>query len=167
MRELPGIEVNQLTTIIRDVLWDATSKNITNYPLYSPEAIHQLLGTCCVESLLGRYLFQINGPAQGPFMVQPSTEIDLWRNEFPKHPGVIKFIHKLGVSAPGQYLSYLNLPYQIILARMIYYRVPEPIPPDLKGQSWYWKDYYNTKFGKGATQRYRKLYNTYILKRLK
>ena len=45
-----------------------------------------------------------------------------------------------------------NLPFQIIMARLYYYRFSEALPAydDIEGLAKYWKKYWNTELGAGT-----------------
>jgi hypothetical protein len=44
--------------------------------------------------------------------------------------------------------------FAVLMARIHYYRFPEAIPADLRGQAEYWKRRYNTTAGKGTPDKY-------------
>ena len=54
-----------------------------------------------------------------------------------------------------------DLAYQILSCRYHYLRCPGKIPNSLEGQARYWKQFYNTRKGKGTIQEYIKNYNKY------
>jgi len=45
-------------------------------------------------------------------------------------------------------------PLAVLLARLHYLRVPDPIPPSVSAQAQYWKTHYNTYLGRGTTTQY-------------
>ena len=47
-----------------------------------------------------------------------------------------------------------DLRYGAMIARLLFWRHPEPIPTDLEGQAHYWKRYYNTPLGAGTPSEY-------------
>ncbi len=120
--------------------------------LGSPAAERLLLGTALTESGL-RHLRQVRGPARGLYQVEPATLRDLYANWLPRHP---KLAEGLGLlTAPqGAHEDQLiwNLAYATAIARLIYYRRPEPLPraDDLPALAEYWKAHFNTAAGKGA-----------------
>ncbi len=120
--------------------------------LWSPAAERLLLGTALTESGLRR-LRQVRGPARGLYQIEPATLRDLYANWLPRRP---KLAEGLGLfTAPqGAHEDQLiwNLGYATAIARLIYYRRPEPLPraDDLPALAEYWKAHFNTAAGKGA-----------------
>jgi len=49
-----------------------------------------------------------------------------------------------------------------IFARLHYRRVPDPIPHGVDAQSKYYKQYYNTVYGKGSTEKYKEDWDQYV-----
>jgi len=47
----------------------------------------------------------------------------------------------------------------VLFTRLFYKKIPEEIPIDMRGRAFYWKDYYNTKLGKGTVEHYMKANN--------
>ena len=49
-----------------------------------------------------------------------------------------------------------NLMYGAVVCRLCYYRKPDALPEvgDIEGQASFWKEYYNTIFGKGTVSKY-------------
>lgn len=146
-----AIKPFQLRRLITDVL-----KSVN---LYSMDAVELLMLTSAQESHCGTYIEQINGPALGIFQMEPGTEWDVWFN-------VLKYKKKLKKKVNSfliqhEYNSRLhnlnlraNLPYQIIMARMLYLRFSEPLPihTDVLGMAKYYKKYWNTELGKATVQ---------------
>ena len=64
--------LTQLDKVITDIL--------TRADVYSDSAKILLIGTCRIESNLGTYLYQVNGPALGMYQMEPATEYDLIKN---------------------------------------------------------------------------------------
>ena len=144
-----GINPNDLRRLIRNILHQVE--------LWSPEAEELLLGTAAVESGLGSRLYQIgHGPAMGIMQMEPATERSLWDDYLsyrPKLRGMIEAV--TARSGPGQWLAW-DLAYQIIMARIKYRTIPEPLPgtDDITGQARYWKQWYNTPAGAGKVEDY-------------
>jgi hypothetical protein len=120
--------------------------------LWSPAAERLLLGTALTESGL-RHLHQVRGPARGLYQIEPATLRDLYANWLPRRPALAE---GLGLfTAPHGALDdqlIWNLAYASAVARLIYCRVPEPLPraDDLAALAEYWKAHFNTAAGKGA-----------------
>lgn len=120
--------------------------------LWSPAAERLLLGTALTESGL-RHLHQVGGPARGLYQIEPATLRDLIANWLPRHPKLAERLR--GFTAPHGALDdqlIWNLAYASAVARLIYYRRPEPLPraDDLPALAEYWKAHFNTAAGKGA-----------------
>lgn len=120
-------------------------------------AVELMLGTAAQESRFD-YLQQIDGPALGLWQVEPATHDDIWEN-------YLRYRHELGNrlrALIGNYPQFshkhliTNLAYACAIARLVYYRRPNALPPagDLAGQAQYWKTFYNTHLGCGAVEDY-------------
>jgi hypothetical protein len=59
-----------------------------------------------------------------------------------------------------RYDSFLSL----LFCRLFYKLVPAKIPDTMEVRAAYWKQYYNTKFGKGTVEHYIKMNTTYPFK---
>jgi hypothetical protein len=70
-------------------------------------------------------------------------DVDILMNEW----GIDMLAIKLADLAYNPLLS-------IICCRLSLKRIPDPIPNDLYGRACYWKEYYNTRAGKGTTDKY-------------
>ena len=128
--------------------------------LYSEAATQLLLGTACVESKLGHYLKQINGPALGIYQIEPDTHKDVWENYLSyrntlMHKVLALTSNELGWQQKAPELV-SNLAYQTAIARVIYYRAKAPLPDmdDIDAMASYWKTYYNTALGKGTEEKF-------------
>lgn len=125
--------------------------------LWSPAAENLLLGTALVESDHFHYLKQISEPALGFYQIEPATHDDIWdsflifRKELRRE--VLAFLAP--VPEPKDQLI-TNLAYATVMARLIYYRRREPLPPhdDLALLAAYWKRWYNTELGKGEPEKF-------------
>ena len=127
---------------------------------YSEEAVELLLMTCAHESNGGKYIKQIEGPALGIYQMEPSTHDDIWNN-------YLEFRMELKRDLTSQSAFYDvdasemigNMYYATAMARIHYWRVPEPIPKLYQGLSesglaQYCKDHYNTHLGKATPEKY-------------
>jgi len=117
-------------------------------------AVELLMLTAAQESHLGTYIMQLKGPARGVFQMEPRTEKDIWENFLQYKPDLRALVGALRLRHPGHDdLDLLaNLPYQIAMARILYYRVKEPLPDDpsdITSLARYWKQHYNTPLGAG------------------
>ncbi len=129
----------------------------------STAAINLLLGTAFVESDCGHYLRQLGGgPARGIFQMERMTHDDLWYNYINHRPELEIFMRgELPQTTAGSKFDNLeyNLRYAIMMTRLHYRRVVEPISnlEDFSNDKAYivnvgdyWKRYYNTKLGAGS-----------------
>lgn len=137
--------------------------------LYSHSATELLMGTIAVESGF-RYLHQVNGPALGLCQIEPATHDDVYKNflNFPRYRILGNRVRSLipahvingdGTVEHEQLIT--NLSYAVAIARVIYYRVKEPLPQadDIAELARYYKTYYNSGNGKGTEQRFVEAYN--------
>lgn len=120
----------------------------------SDDAVELLLLTAAQESHLGRYLWQMSsGPALGVFQVEPNTHTDIYLNYLRFKPGVIRaVVHFKAEQLSARDNMKGNLAYQIVIARLVYYRIPRGLPSgkDVLAMANYWKTFYNTYLGKGT-----------------
>ena len=58
----------------------------------------------------------------------------------------------------------INLRYQIAMARLYYWTRPGSLPNryNVEAMARYWKQHYNTRFGKGTVEKAVKDYNDYV-----
>ena len=76
MSYIGGIDVDQLVKyIIKPALGSIVPDRIM-----SQDAVTLLTGTAAKESIVGKYVKQINGPALGIYQIEPNTHQDLWHN---------------------------------------------------------------------------------------
>jgi hypothetical protein len=117
-----------------------------------------LLETFSAESGL-KHLRQTNGPALGLGQVEPATYEDVCN--YTRRKGMA-FLGKTLYCVYGDHYrdfpppDYLctDLRLQIVISRLIYWRVPQAIPETLDKRAAYWKTYYNTPLGRGTVQHY-------------
>jgi len=144
------IHTKQLQELIKEVL--------EKMDMYSKDAEYLLIGTCAQESRMGTFLKQVGGgPALGIFQMEPATERDVWEN-FLSYKRTIsdKIDAVCGADALDRGALRWDLAYQIIMARLQYYRRPEPLPShtDVKAMGEYWKQWYNTPLGHGTVEQF-------------
>jgi hypothetical protein len=113
-------------------------------------AVNLLAGTILVESS-GVYLKQLgSGPAMGLLEMEPTTEADCWDNFLAYNPELAEIVSKMVAPIPDR-LTQLetNLTYAVAMARIKYYRAPDPLPAfdDAIGLANYHKNFYNTSGG--------------------
>lgn len=133
--------------------------------MWSPEAEELLIGTAAHESQLGRYIVQVGGPALGVFQMEPATFQDLYRTFLAYNNKLMGRIHGvIPMTGRTAYHMVTDLRYACVMARLKYYRVPEPLPAadDIQGQARYWKQHYNTPKGRGTVEQYVADYRKYV-----
>ena len=132
--------------------------------LYSEAAENLLTGTYKHESAGGYYLKQIEGPALGPFQMEPKTHDDIWEHflQYREDLGelvvrecayrVCKAEPVIAEELHNQLIT--NFAYSAAMARIHYYRVPDKLPEynDIEGLAHYWKEHYNTHLGAGTPE---------------
>lgn len=126
---------------------------------YSEEAVDLLMGTAAAESNMGSYIAQKGGgPALGIFQMEPPTEQDIWDN-YLKYNDTLRMYVIQSHGQPGAEELIWNLRYGVVMARLHYYRVADPLPSkdnfrtnaDYVGAlAAYWKQHYNTPDGAGT-----------------
>ena len=130
---------------------------LQNLGLWSPAAENLLLGTAIQESGLV-YLKQIGGgPALGVYQIEPATHDDVWRNYLAFRQDLKRRAMDVSTNRwSGTPQLVTNLAYATAIARIIYRRVPEPLPPpgDIEGMGAYWKQYFNTPAGRGTAAQF-------------
>lgn len=157
------LNYKQFEALIADVLEELG--------MYSMQAHQLLLGTAAVESDFGHYLRQVsidnnpNNDALGFFQMEPDTERDIWKNYLRYRPILRMRVLKVtgvGRSRPDQLLT--NIKYMIVMARLKYRRVKEPLPElnDLHGQANYWKRYYNASEYGCTVEQYKHKFRQYV-----
>ncbi len=123
--------------------------------LGSPAAETLLLGTALTESGLVYLTQHGGGPARGVYQIEPATHDDLGDNWLAFRPTWWSALDRFLAPRPGRHDQLVcNLAYATAVARLIYYRRPEPLPhaEDLAGLAHYWKDHFNTSAGKGRPE---------------
>ena len=125
--------------------------------LWSLSAEELVLGTAIVESGLTYLKQHGDGPALGLWQVEPATHDDLYTNFLNYRPELGSKLMQL--RAPNLSMDEnlaTNLMYGAAVCRLCYYRKPDALPEagDIEGQANFWKQHYNTIFGKGTVSKY-------------
>ena len=132
-------------SICKHQLRDLITRTLKRVPkFYSEEAVTLLMMTCAAESDLGTYLVQNGGPAKGIMQVEPATMKGNYGNYLyfrDKLKDAIYFA--CGVLKPDDDALEYNFAFNILMARLKYYRDSEPIPHDLEGMAHYHERVYN------------------------
>jgi len=152
-----------LTADLRELVVRPTLKKLN---LWSAAAENLLLGTAAQESLMGRHLKQIQGPAIGIFGCEPATHQDIWDNYLIYKGNLLGAVTKLTVlHMPRTEQLIWNLYYATAICRIHYLRVADPLPhaDDVAAMACYWKNHYNTHLGKGTVEEWVKSYTAMVL----
>lgn len=128
-------------------------------------AVRLLLGTAAQETGL-QYLAQFpSGPALGIFQIEPATHDDIWENFLKFKPGLAAKVASFAALTPSRALQLAsNLAYQTAIARVSYFRAPDPLPApdDVDGLGRYWKRFHNTGAGGGTVAEFVQNFRYYI-----
>lgn len=121
--------------------------------LPNPDVAEELLIlTAAHESRCGYFLHQVKGPAIGIYQMEPATHNDIWKY-LRSNPSLESLVDSFTVTGlPGEMAW--NLSYATAMARVMYFRVSEPLPSknDVLGLAQYWKSHYNTFLGAGRVE---------------
>ena len=125
---------------------------LTHLGMWSREAGHLMLGTAMKESGLSSLVQKGGGPALGVYQPEPDTHDDIWRY-LGRRTDIAARVEALIAPWPSR-LEQLktNLAYATAIARLVYWRKPEPIPHSPEEQAEYWKRHYNTSKGRGTVE---------------
>lgn len=109
-----------------------------------------MLGTALTESRLVYLRQKASGPALGIYQMEPTTHDDIWENYLEFNPDMANRVRALRESWPGGPTSMVgNLWYATAMARLKYWRKPNPLPdagsPERMAE--YHKRHYNTALG--------------------
>jgi hypothetical protein len=121
------------------------------------DANFAVLSTIAHESHMGTWRKQIGGPALGIGQCEKITYDWLSR----KYKDILlKFFPEI---PPFEVIENDDV-LAVIMCRLRYYVVPEKLPDagDIKAMARYWKEYYNTKQGKGNEQEFVRNYKKFV-----
>jgi hypothetical protein len=139
---------------------------LSKLQLYSKEAEEILVFTCATESLGGRYLAQIKGPALGVYQMEPKTYTDIWINYIRARNklATLMAIHLGCNKIPETSRLVYDLHFATAMARIHYLRCFGNLPKadDVEGMWEYYKKNYNTEKGKAKKEESIKKYQDYI-----
>jgi hypothetical protein len=162
-----SFSAKQFRALITDVLQMFGGKASSN-SFSSEAAVELLMLTAAQETHLGKYLWQIRGPALGVFQMEPNTYHDIWSNFIMYRQSLLDALNDMWGSATIDWRMRMkaDLAYQIVMSRIFYLRIPAALPAEDEPMALahYWKKYYNTKYGKGTPEEAYKNYNKYAFK---
>lgn len=134
--------------------------------LYSEGAEELLVATASIESRLGTFVRQENGPAVGLYQMEPNTYEDLIKNGIPNKEHLLMMI---GFSfIPDALEMVTNMKLSTIMARLHYHRFPEEIPDkgDIEGIWNLYKKRWNTALGATTEKEFLIAYNNFSGRRV-
>lgn len=122
-----------------------------------PQAVNLLLGTAAHESLGGKYIVQVGGPAKGIYQIEPATEQSLWDNYLAYREDKASLVRSLASQRLGRGDLTWNLAYQTAMCRVKYWTAdfdwPDD-PNDIEALAKIWKKRYNTHLGAGTEEQF-------------
>lgn len=122
--------------------------------MWSYRAERLMLATAIHESGGFKHKLQVGGPAKSYYQIEPATLADLKKNYLSYRPEKAKILEKVEpVMLDGSDMLMDDV-YSTVACRLIYSRIPEPLPVDIEGCARYWKSYFNTYLGKGTQQKF-------------
>lgn len=149
------INAKQLESLVEKIL--------IKTKLHSIEAVDLLMVTSAAESECGEYIKQLNnGPALGVFQMEPATLNDLYDNYLFYKKDKLELLESFRCTDNRELDLEGNIIFQIVSARLQYYRFKEKIPKKENFDHWspyilalasYWKKYWNTDKGKGTIEK--------------
>lgn len=113
-------------------------------------AIRLLLGTAAQESALLRYRQYPTGSGNGFYQIEAGTHDDLFTNFLNARPALRDSVLRFAVPNRDRVQQLqTNLAYATAIARLIYWRAPDPLPSpdDIDGLGKYYKQHFNTATG--------------------
>ena len=125
--------------------------------LDSDDARSLIYGTGKAESGYKTLQQYGGGPALGFFQMEPATCRDIWDNYVMYRPKYRDKLYALGFDEGAlEFCLLSNVGLQAALCRLHYRRVPSPLPKadNLEAQAKYWKEFYNTRLGKGTIEHF-------------
>ena len=129
----------------RAIVIDPALFRISTIVPISVVAANLLMATAAVESGLGTYLTQINGPALGVFQIDPQSLSGLQLSLTTSQRDVLA---KIATPKPYSVQIETNLLLAAAICRLFYWQIPAPLPPNTISGLWsYYKTYYNTSLG--------------------
>jgi hypothetical protein len=156
----------QFRELIQKTLQDFTQSSGVGF--YSKDAVELLMLTAAQETHLGKYLWQVRGPALGVFQMEPNTYHDIWGNWICYRQRILDALNDWygGSGIDWKTRMKADLVYQILMTRIFYLRIPAPLPSYTlpMDMAYYYKRYYNTALGKATPEEAYKNYNRFAWK---
>ena len=135
---------------LKELIIEPTLKEIPDG--YSEEAVLALLMIAAHESLRGKYLKQISGPALGIYQMEPATYYDTWKNGDTIWAnaailGLVTVEQAAKKLIPKPENMIWNLKFATFMARQRLFMKPEALPEGMGQLSLYLKDCWNSVLG--------------------
>ena len=145
MKDIKSIGCGCDMSFDKDQLRDLITRTISKVDkFHSEDAVTLLMMTAAAESDLGTFLRQVGGPALGLMQVEPNTMRDNYGSYLyfrDRMKGQIFSACHVGM--PDVDALEYNIAFNILMARVKYYRAPGPIPSTLEGMAKYHEEFYN------------------------
>ena len=137
-----------------------------NPQMWSPAAENLIVGTAAHESAGLKHSRQIGGgPGLGYFQIEPATDRDVWNNYLGSRPKLVRLVLPLQWPwATSSHHLVWNFAYAAAIARLVYWRKPEPLPDadDIEGLAQYWGRFYQTSNDPEKIAKFVSDYNLYV-----
>jgi len=142
---MTGMDIGQLKHLV-------VAPTLEALALSGTAAINLVTGTALAESNAAYLSQQGGGPALGLWQMEPATHDDCWANflrYWPDANYTRAVTAMLGSDIPRVQQLVSNLRYACAMARLRYFRAPDPLPApqDPLALSRYHKAWYNTALG--------------------
>ena len=132
-----------------------------------PQATMLLLGTCAVESEFLDLPERGERPGIGYFQLLPDLEAALWTHYLDYNVQLRWwFVSHAGQGSPNQQALEHNLSYQVLLARVVYYRRTTgqlPAPEEVPAQARCWRRYWRQSEDEGIEGAYVEAYKRLVV----
>lgn len=137
---------------------------------YDKRAEDLLVMIAAHESKLGHYAHQVKGPARGLFQIEPKTLRDVYTSYLVFRPQLAEIVNSFRGDAFDPVDDLLaNQAFQVVIARLILWRDPEPLPAIdavdkdayLRALARYAKSAWNTEKGKAHHSDYLRAVKVY------
>ncbi len=134
--------------------------------MYSEDAEELIIATLGQETLGGRYVRQIKGPALGIYQMEPMTYDSLWAHYISQDEALARRILngcQYLQRPPSEHLVH-NLKLATMMTRIFYRQIRDPLPKkeDIDGIWDYYKSWYNTKLGRATKDEFIKNYVKFV-----
>ena len=131
---------------------------LKNMGLYTKKWAEFILMIIAHESMQGRYISQVKGPALGLSQMEPFTHNAVVSYLKDRRPEMVHYMHKNHGGFNCEKLVY-DLRYMVAMSRLFFIRFPERLPDEnLESMSEYAKFRWNTELGAAKPRDYLEAY---------